>query len=589
MSGYPPISLNAHSNQGTNPSVPFASGAFVSLNNTGEAQSMFFDVAKHWSFTPRVYEPHQHFCYQKFEVTPEVDSTLDLTNLKTYVFKINPMLDVLVGYYLCFNLPDIYSPIYHPCQDTNQFWSPYEFKWIDDFCEIIEEYEITVADRTIFRGDGKSLRLFMNRDLSDSKLKQFNDLVGAVPEISDPASAHRRFGTYPNVMFSTQYELTGTTPAPSIPGRMIMVPLHVFFHPCGFPMHLLQKNLPLVLRVTLRPVADWFRIRDVFDHYNDFPRVRPEFNEPQFQLYRFLQPPPSIDLSSSSYTYKPAAWEANLHLITEFVALTEEERNHARRKEDKNVMLFRNITRHVFRDIQGYFEAKINNPTQGFVTSLIIAPQRGDVARRNEWSNYTNWPYLNELPSNIMTAPTTTNDFDLPWKNTLPPLNLHLNNNTPTGICVTGPATADNEKYIIVTSGLLYDGNEREKILPYDVVRRLDIMNKCPGPGTDGVAYYQYSKFSSPAMQMNQPAGIQNWGNWNRISIVGNTLVPTVNPQTNIQQQFLCNEKGDNVISVSFNNYTIYDYKYTLYVYEERLNMILFDTAMGIPNLLYVP
>lgn len=589
MSGYPSIFLNAHTQQGTNPSVPFASGAYASLNNTGEAQHMFFDIANSWAFTPRVYEPQQHFCYQKFDVSPEVDSTLDLTNKKTYHFRINPSLDVLVGYYLTFNLPDIYSPIYPPTDETDGHWAPYEFRWIDDFCEIIEEYELTVADQTIFRGDGKSLRLLMNRDLSESKLKQFNDLVGSVPEVNDPAYAHRRIGTYPNCMFSTTYLNNGLNPAPSIPGRTIMIPLHVFFHPCGFPMHLLQKNLPIYLKVEIRPINEWFRVRDVFDHINDFPLVRPEFNEPQFQLYRFLQPPPSVDLSSTRYVYKPLAWEANLHLITEFVALTEQERLYARQKGDKNVMLYRNITRHIFRDIQGTFEAKINNPTQGFVSSLIIAPQRSDVYRRNEWSNYTNWPYLNEIPTNIMAAPTNTDEFDLPFRDTLPPLTLHKKDNTVTGICITGPATSDNEKYIVVTSGINYDGNEREKILPYDVMRRLDIMNKCPGIGTDGVAYYQYSKLSSPIAQLNQPAGIQNWGSWNRISIVGTTLVPTVNPQSYIPEQFVCNERGDNVISVSYNTYSIYDYKYTLYVYEERINVIMFDPVLGLPSLLYVP
>lgn len=588
MSNYPQIFLNAHSNQGTNPATPFASGAYAALNNIGEAGPMFYDIARHYAFTPRLYEASKHFCFQKFDIQPDFDSTLDLTSTKTYFFRINPHLDILIGYYLCFNLPDIYSPIYHPCPQTNGNWSPYEFRWIDDFCEIIEEYDLSADDRIIFRGDGKSLRLFMNRDLSDIKLKQFNDLVGAVPELSNPSFVHSRYGAYPNVFYSTRWEETGTAPAPSIPGRTVMIPLHTFFHPVGFPMHLLRRNTPLVLKVTLRPVADWFRVRDVFDYQNDFPRVRPEFNEAHFQLYRFLQPAPSVDLSPERYDYKPAAWEANLHLIAEFVAISEEERLLGRSKMDQPI-LFRNIIRHVFQDVQGYFQAKIT-PIDGFVSSLIIAPQRGDVRRRNEWSNYTNWPYLNELPSNIQSAPTNTDTFDLPWRNLLPPLNLHQINNAPTGICITGPATTDNEKYIITTAGIQYDGNEREKLLPYDVFRRLDIMNKCPGPGTDGVAYYQYSKNSSPAIQFNQPSGLQNWGTWNNIAIVGTTLNPTQNPISRpAQQQILCNERGDNIITVSYNNFTPYDYKFTIYVYEERLNFFMIDPKTGLPLIGLVP
>jgi hypothetical protein len=116
----------------------------------------------------------------------------------------------------------------------------------------------------------------------------------------------------------------------------------------------------------------------------------------------------------------------------------------------------------------------------------------------------------------------------------------------------------------------------------------LDLLNKCPGIGNDGVGYYQFAKNSSPVAQLSTVAGVANWGGWNRISVVGTTLVPTLHPRTTVPQQFLCNEKGDNVITVSYQNYTPFDYKYTITIYEERINLILFDPALQIPQLLYV-
>jgi hypothetical protein len=40
--------------------------------------------------------------------------------------------------------------------------------------------------------------------------------------------------------------------------------------------------------------------------------------------------------------------------------------------------------------------------------------QRSDVNLRNEWTNYSNWPY-NSLPSNVTPAPTT-GDFTLNFR-----------------------------------------------------------------------------------------------------------------------------------------------------------------------------
>ena len=46
--------------------------------------------------------------------------------------------------YIVVTLPDIWSPIYHPCEETNLRWSPYDFKWIREIgTHMIKEVTIT--------------------------------------------------------------------------------------------------------------------------------------------------------------------------------------------------------------------------------------------------------------------------------------------------------------------------------------------------------------------------------------------------------------------------------------------------------------
>ena len=63
---------------------------------------------------------------------------------------------------------------------------------------------------------------------------------------------------------------------------------------CAFPLVALQYQ-ELIINVTLRPMQDLFQVRDVFNA-PDFPYIKIRAGEDQFQMYRFLQTPPSNDL-----------------------------------------------------------------------------------------------------------------------------------------------------------------------------------------------------------------------------------------------------------------------------------------------------
>ena len=51
----------------------------------------------------------------------------------------------------------------------------------------------------------------------------------------------------------------------------------------------------------------------------------------------------------------------------------------------------------------------IDIETRGMVSSWMWFIQRSDIALRNQWSNYTNWPY-DFLPYNVVTPGVDEND-----------------------------------------------------------------------------------------------------------------------------------------------------------------------------------
>ena len=102
-------------------------------------------------------------------------------------------------------------------------------------------------------------------------------MSGNVPELNDPPNSNNRINTYPNAVYTTN--TSGTEP--SIRGRNIYIPLGAWFtmNPgCAIPLIALQYN-EVHINVTLRPIKDLFQVRDVFDNQNNFPYVKPDFNE----------------------------------------------------------------------------------------------------------------------------------------------------------------------------------------------------------------------------------------------------------------------------------------------------------------------
>ena len=139
---------------------------------------------------------------------------------------------------------------------------------------------------------GDYLLASVQRDYNAIKRDLFNQMIGHVPELVDPANANSRVNSYPNAYYIDS--IAG--PEPSIRGRILYVPLNSWFglkSQMAFPLTSLQYN-ELHINVTFRPINQLFTIRDVFDATNNYPYVAPNFNLWYMQFYRFLQPPPDV-------------------------------------------------------------------------------------------------------------------------------------------------------------------------------------------------------------------------------------------------------------------------------------------------------
>jgi hypothetical protein len=335
----------------------------------------------------------------------------------------------------------------------------------------------------------------VERDFSSEKKALFHRMTGNVSELNDPANAFSRQNTYPSA-----YYVKGNNGAePSIRGRNLYIPINMFFtldSRCAFPMIALQYN-ELYLTITMRPIQHLFQVRDVFDSINNYPHCQPDFNQTQFNMYSFLQtPPPDISIPNA-YANMTNTWNADIHLISTYCFLSEEESR--RVAQEDQVYLVKDIFEYNFQNVTG--SQRIQLTSTAMVSSWMWYLQRNDVNMRNEWSNYTNWPY-SHLPTDVIAAsvPLTTNSPPSPG--------LQPADNTNTGYFITGALSQYNQKEILQTLAIVLNGDYRENVFESGIYNYVEKYVRCAGGARDGVYCYNFCLNTSPFEY--QPSGAIN-------------------------------------------------------------------------------
>jgi hypothetical protein len=182
--------------------------------------------------------------------------------------------DLLSDLILRMQLPDIFSKTYiRDVENTFHVDRSYEFQWVRKIgAQMINRVTFTIGGQSIqeFNSDWIIARALLDND--DTQYEKWRTLVGDVPEVFDPAQGiysdtSSGQNLYPNVI-AWRGSPSNRNPiqnnAPSIPGRILRVPLGLWFS------DYIQNSLPLIalqyhdseIQIQFRPIRDLYTILD---------------------------------------------------------------------------------------------------------------------------------------------------------------------------------------------------------------------------------------------------------------------------------------------------------------------------------------
>ena len=523
---------------------------------TGNPTKTFFKIA---------YSKYTNFGLQKFRLDYDGIRDLRLTEDSRFTFKMKRYGDLLMDTYLVLTLPDIYSPIFNPCAQTNYRWSAYDFRWIKNLgTQLIRQIEIFCGSQRIQTYSGHYLAAMVDRDFQADKKALIDRMSGNIPEFFDPANAEGRVGTYPNAYRAPDSSNPGSGGAgaePSIRGRRMFIPINTWFSlnsKCAFPLVACPYS-ELVIHVTLRPVQELFQMRDVFDFANNFPYIQPDFQHEYCKMYRFLQSPPSDISDPANYDNTACLWNADIHLISTYAFLSDDER--ALFATEAQMYLVKDVFEYNYLNVVGTKRLELSS--NGMISNWMMVLQRNDVNQRNEWSNYTNWAYILSKPQNVgfpsLDQSATTPAFHP--------------DGTSTGYMTTGEFSAYNHKPILETMAIVFDGKYRENVLEAGVYNYLEKYIRTSGAGSDGLYCYNFALHSNPFEY--QPSGAINLTKFRTIVLEITTYIPPFN-SAGLQTDILCINSATSAGVTNRPNWMLYEYGYNVRVMEERYNLLTF-------------
>jgi hypothetical protein len=217
---------------------------------------------------------------------------------------------------------------------------------------------------------------------------------------------------------------------------------------------------------------------------------------------------------------------------------------------------------------------KISTDSIGMISNWMFYFQRSDANLRNEWSNYTNWPYR-YIPNDLIQAPTEPTDGRYTIIRDGQPVTIGPGVNSDgklTGWMITGHYNFENIKNILVSMGILLDGIYRENDQPSGVFNYIEKYTRTDGNAPDGLYVYNFCLHSSPLDL--QPSGAMNMSRFTTIELETTTIIPPLDPYA--QSLAICDPQTGNVIGVNKPTWRIYDYNFNMVLFEERINMITF-------------
>ena len=106
-------------------------GGILNIVAQGENNALLFGNASKSHFRA-TYHKSTNFGMQKFYIDYQGSRSLRLTESSEFKFVVPRYAELLMDTYVVITIPDIYSPIYPPCDQTGNKWAAYEFNWVQN-------------------------------------------------------------------------------------------------------------------------------------------------------------------------------------------------------------------------------------------------------------------------------------------------------------------------------------------------------------------------------------------------------------------------------------------------------------------------
>jgi len=595
------------------------------------------------TFFKTTYAKYTNFGLQKFRIDFDGPKTLRESSVSRYEFTVPHYADLLMDTYFVITLPNIWSPIYcpdvdPPCSNIDQclleglsgkleayvnrvindgyYCQPYEFKWIENLgTQMIRNIKYTIGGQLIQEFTGHYLQSMVERDFSAAKKNLFNEMIGNTTELNDPANFSTNKGNYPNYLGQS------LSCAPSIRGRKLYIPINIWStlsSKLSIPLVCLQKN-QLKIEIECRPVRELFVIRDINQYITNqwdvsanapggyvvkedvsysVPNYISTMNkvDPKYQMYLFLTQVSQGDiadlfpsLQSSGVKFNPtnqSNWYADPHLISTYAFIGKEETRQF--VENPPTYLVKQVHENTYEK-SASIDEKLRWSTTGLVSSWMWFFQRDDANLRNEWSNYTNWPY-NHLPypcidifniSQNISAPFYPKPCPPNWftgSNNMGPNcfpyapNYKINDPSSCTPYITGQYHNVNTKHIMKSWSLLCDGAVRESTLSASVLDNIEKYVRTPGNAKTGLYCYNFCLNTDP--HQYQPNGAMNLTKFHHIEWEYTTFKP---PRDVSASLLIVCDVSNEPVAYNKPNWNIYTYNYNLHIMEERYNLLKFE------------
>lgn len=526
------------------------------------------------TFFATTYKKHTNFGIFNKYIDPIVSSKISPSQKATYDFELYSPTnkengDILLNTVLEISLPPIWSGITFDKND--EYWKTYEFQWISYLgALIIDEIEFKIGSTTVQKYTGEYLKIQAEKTYSASELEIFYKMIGHSKELYDPKSYHN--GYYPNAHFSDS-EIKAQAPyniEPSIREQKLIIPLGLWYQhnlKKGLPFCALNDNTNIRISITFRGLNQWYRIRDGFsktllpsttdDKVINGNYISPNSLGSNFhtEFHRFKQPPIDNTMNEDGmYDFSDRINEIDVRprLIITGACISQDEINAIKRHPKK--ILLKEIIK---EDKESFVKSHVHRlESKGLLTSFLFYFTRDDVSKRNEWTNYTNWEYINERPKELENITYT-------------PLQNHPNGvhtNIPTNLKTTGSYQIENDKEILKSVRIQMNGKDREPELPNIVYGKMNSLQYLKKNIPEGVYYHNFELYPN---DYDQPSGHMN--GWNLdIDLILDIIEPKRNPLAN--QQTICTANG-NIIETTSTQ--LYNYTYDLHLYLESYQELM--------------